>query len=51
MDKSGNSNAISVIAPMAFIASIAGIVALVIKGFITWFEEIKLKEDYVLQQK
>ncbi len=29
---------------MAFIAMISGVVALVIKGFISWFEEIKLKE-------
>jgi LytS/YehU family sensor histidine kinase len=29
---------------MAFISSICGMVALVIKGFITWFNEIKLKE-------
>ncbi len=34
---------------MTFIALICGIVALVIRGFITWFEEIKLKEE--LRQK
>ena len=34
---------------MAFIATITGIPALVVKGFITWFDEIKLKET--LQQK
>ena len=34
---------------MTFIALISGVVALVIKGFITWFEEVKLKE--ALQQK
>jgi LytS/YehU family sensor histidine kinase len=34
---------------MTFIASISGIGAVVIKGFITWFEEIKLKE--ALKQK
>jgi len=34
---------------MAFVASISGIIALVIRGFITWFEEVKLKE--ALKQK
>lgn len=29
---------------MSFLASISGVVALVIKGFITWFEEMKLRE-------
>jgi len=39
----------TVVAFMAFIATISGIIALVIQGFITWFEEIKLKET--LKQK
>lgn len=30
---------------MSFIAFITGIVSLVLKGFITWFDEIKLKEN------
>lgn len=30
---------------IAFIASISGVIALIIQGFITWFEEIKLKES------
>ncbi len=34
---------------MSFIAFITGIVSLVVKGFITWFDEIKQKEQ--LQQK
>lgn len=34
---------------MSFIALIFGIIALVIKGFLTWFEELKLKES--LKQK
>ena len=34
---------------MSFIALVCGVIALVIKGFITWFEEIKLKE--ALKQK
>jgi two-component system, LytTR family, sensor kinase len=29
---------------MSFIATVSGIIALVIQGFITWFNEIKLKE-------
>ncbi len=52
MDKggqNGRSTAVSVIAIMTFISSVSGIVALVINGFITWFDEIKLKEE--LQQK
>ncbi len=40
----GRSTAVRVIIIMTFIGSICGIVALVIKGFITWFNEIKLKE-------
>jgi two-component system LytT family sensor kinase len=42
--KNGRSTFISVLAVMAFIGLICGIVALVIKGFITWVNEIKLKE-------
>lgn len=34
---------------IAFIALISGIIALVIRGFITWFNEIKLKDE--LKQK
>jgi two-component system, LytTR family, sensor kinase len=34
---------------MSFVALVSGIIALVIKGFITWFGEIKLKE--ALKQK
>ena len=43
--KHGRSTAIRVIILMTFIGSISGMVALVIKGFITWFNEIKLKES------
>jgi hypothetical protein len=39
----------NVILFMSFMGFITGIVSLVIKGFITWFDEIKLKEQ--LQQK
>lgn len=34
---------------MAFIALISGVIAMVMRGFITWFEEIKIKTE--LQQK
>ncbi len=42
--KYGRSTAIRVIMVITFINAICGIVALVIKGFITWFNEIKLNE-------
>jgi two-component system, LytTR family, sensor kinase len=42
--KKGRSTALIVIGEMSFIATVSGIIALVIKGFITWFNEIKLKE-------
>jgi two-component system, LytTR family, sensor kinase len=42
--KHGRSTAVRTIMAMTFISSICGIVALVIKGFITWYNEIKLKE-------
>jgi two-component system, LytTR family, sensor kinase len=48
MDKggiNGRSTAVRTIMVMSFIASISGIVAMVIKGFITWVDEIKLKEE------
>lgn len=47
MDKggrNGRSTGIIVITAMTFIGSICGVVALVLNGFITWFNEIKLKE-------
>jgi two-component system, LytTR family, sensor kinase len=42
--KHGSSTAARTIMAMTIIGSICGIVALVIKGFITWYNEIKLKE-------
>lgn len=42
--KNGRSTAIRTIAVMTFIGIICGTVALVINGFITWFNEIKMKE-------
>lgn len=43
--KKGRSTAFSVIMVMTFIDLVAGIVALGIKGFITWLYEIRLKEQ------
>lgn len=43
--KHGRSTAVRVIMVMTFIGSICGGVAMVIKGFITWYNEIKLKEQ------
>lgn len=42
--KYGRSTAVRVIMVMSIIGLLSGGVALVIKGFITWFNEIKLKE-------
>lgn len=53
MDSTGSARgvntAVEVIAFMTFVTSIVGTVALVIKGFVTWFDELKLKEE--LKQK
>jgi len=43
--KKGRSTALSVIMVMTLIGLLSGIVSLVIKGFVTWFNEIKLKEE------
>lgn len=40
----GRSTAVRTIIVMTFIGALCGTVALVIRGFITWFNEIKLKE-------
>jgi ABC-type multidrug transport system fused ATPase/permease subunit len=42
--KRGRSTAVTVIVAMTLIGIITGVVALVIKGFINWFNEKKLKE-------
>ncbi|MEO6136876.1 MAG: sensor histidine kinase [Ginsengibacter sp.] len=42
--KNGRSTAVIVITVTTFIGSICGVIALVLNGFITWFNEIKLKE-------
>jgi len=42
--RNGRSTAMRVIMIMTLISSLSGIMALIIKGFITWFNEIKLKE-------
>ena len=44
-DNQNDVNPFDIILFMAFIGFITGIVSLVIKGFITWFDEIKLKEN------
>ena len=41
--KNGRSTAVSVLMVMTLIGLICGIAGLVIKGFITWFNEIKMK--------
>jgi LytS/YehU family sensor histidine kinase len=43
--KNGRSTAVRTIIVMTFIGVICGIVALVINGFITWYNEIKVKEQ------
>jgi hypothetical protein len=40
----GRSTALRTLTVMTFIGVLCGIVALVIKGFVTWYREIKLKE-------
>lgn len=42
---------LAIILFMAFIAAISGVIALVIKGFITWVEEVKLKEELKLKNR
>lgn len=42
--KNGRSTALRTILVMTFIGAICGGVAMVIKGFVTWYNEIKLKE-------
>lgn len=41
----GRSTALKAILVMTFIGLICGIVSLIIKGFVTWVDEIKLKEQ------
>ncbi|MCW3111246.1 MAG: hypothetical protein JWQ09_5752 [Segetibacter sp.] len=47
--KNGRSKAIIVIGVSAFIGIVCGIVALVIRGFISWFNETKLRD--ILKEK
>lgn len=42
--RNGRSTAPLVILVMTFIGAICGVVAFVIRGFITWFEEVRLRE-------
>ncbi len=48
-EEGGESDALDMTLFIAFISLISGIIALVIRGFITWFKELKLKE--ALKQK
>lgn len=41
--------AVSMILFLAFVAMLSGIVGLVIRGFITWYSEIKIKEELTQQ--
>ncbi len=43
--KHGRSTAVTVIVAMTLIGLVSGVVALIIKGFINWFNEKKLKEE------
>jgi two-component system, LytTR family, sensor kinase len=36
---------------MTFIALVCGIIALVIRGFVTWFEEVKLKNELTIKNR
>lgn len=45
------SGTIGAIVFSTFITLISGIIALVLKGFITWFEEIKLKDELTLKNR
>lgn len=45
------SGTIGAIIFSTFITLISGIIALVLKGFITWFEEIKLKDELKLKNR
>lgn len=44
-DEMGSSDFIGIILFMTLITEISGVIALLMKGFITWFEELKLRED------
>jgi two-component system, LytTR family, sensor kinase len=44
-DNQTEVNPLDIILFMAFIGFITGVVSLVIKGFVTWFDEIKIKES------
>jgi two-component system LytT family sensor kinase len=49
MFKDGYNSFLAEILFMSFIALVCGIIGLIIKGFITWYEELKMKEE--LSQK
>lgn len=45
------TTSIAIVLFMAFVATISGIIAMVIKGFITWVEEVKLKDELKLKNR
>lgn len=47
----GTGTIIAMILFMTFVALISGIISLVIKGFITWFEEVKLKDELTIKNR
>jgi hypothetical protein len=48
-DGGEDASEVGIVIFISFIALVCGIIALIIRGFITWFEEIKLKDE--LKQK
>lgn len=47
----GIGTIIAMVLFMTFVALISGIISLVIKGFITWFEEVKLKDELTIKNR
>ncbi len=47
----GTGTIIAMVLFMTFVALISGIISLVIKGFITWFEEVKLKDELTIKNR
>jgi sensor histidine kinase YesM len=49
MFKEGIASFLSEVLSMSLIALVAGIMSIIIKGFITWYDEIKLKEELTVK--
>lgn len=47
--KGGVSSFLSEIATMSLVGFVAGVMSIIIKGFITWYDEIKLKEELIVK--